>query len=159
MISNKKHWFHAPVTDGRTAGRTAGKHDPCMEVAPRPKNTAKRNMSNAVCSPALCKLGRGDFQKIFRIFFATSVGSWVTELWWKIMILGLKKNFSPWKKFQFSREIIYKGGKFNKITKVNINKNINVKLRLLELLSDWIFNILHIFSFGKALIGLLYAQK
>ena len=75
------------------------------------------------------------------------------------MILGLKKNFSPWKKFQFSREIIYKEGKFIKITKVNINKNINVKLKLLELLSDWIINISHIFSFDKALIGLLYAQK
>ena len=30
------------------------------------------------------------------------------------MILGLKKNFSPWRKFQFSREIIYKGGKLKK---------------------------------------------
>ena len=104
-------------------------------------------------------IGRGDFRKIFRIFFATSVASWVTELWKKIMILFLKKNFSPWKKFQFSREIIYKGGKFNIITKVNINKNINVKLKLLELLSDWIINISHIFSFDKALIGLLYARK
>ena len=52
-------------------------------------------------------VGRGDFQKNFRIFLGMNVSSWVIEIGWICIFPGLKKDFSPWHKFQFSSEHIY----------------------------------------------------
>ena len=52
-------------------------------------------------------VGRGDFRKNFRIFLGMNVSSWVIEIGWISIFSGLKMKFSPWHKFQFSREHIY----------------------------------------------------
>ena len=58
-------------------------------------------------APETRTLGRGDFRKNFRIFLGMIVSSWVIEIGWLSIFSGLKMEFSPWHKFQFSSEHIY----------------------------------------------------
>ena len=41
------------------------------------------------------------FSKNIHIIFSKSVSLWMAEIWRKIMLLGMKKEFSPWHKHSF----------------------------------------------------------
>ena len=54
------------------------------------------------------EVGRGDFRKIFQIILDMIVSSSVIEIGWISIFLGLKMEFPPWHKNQFSSEHIWK---------------------------------------------------